>query len=421
MRLAAWSVGAKRAGAGAGFAAQADLAVAFVERSTQLLAPNGTLALLVPAKLWRALAGGGIRQLLAEQTRIHTVRDWSDAPSLFAAATYPSLIVAQRIAVRAPIPTPRIHVAIARHNTTHEFSLPIQHLTLDNDPAAPWILLPPHVRTAFEKLRRTAPPLGDSPLGRPQLGTKCGCNAAFLVHATEHDDELATITANARSALIERQMLRPALRGEAIQSLAAQTSQQVGSGDLRIIWTHDNNGTPLRTLPPHAARWLAQWRSRLDARHDARTSTPWWSLFRTDAAHAEAPRLVWADIGKQLRTRVLAAGDPTVPLNSCYVMRTPALEDALALHTLLESPLVAAWLNAIAEPARGGFRRFLGWTVAVLPLPPDWINARTALADISRYTASGNTLSTDDHISATADAYGVSVASMQPLLDWNVR
>ncbi len=421
MRLAAWSTGAKRAGASAGFAAQADLAVAFVERSTQLLTPNGTLALLVPAKLWRALAGGGIRQLLAEQTRIHTIRDWSDAPALFNAATYPSLIVAQRISGATPTPKPPIHVAIARHISTHQFSVPVHHLALDNDPAAPWILLPPHVRTAFEKLRRTAPPLGDSPLGRPRLGTKCGCNAAFLVHATEHDDELATITADSRSALIERHMLRPALRGEAIQSLDGQGTPQQRAGDLRIIWTHDNNGAPLRTLPLHAARWLAHWRSRLDARRDARTSTPWWSLFRTDAAHAEAPRLVWADIGKQLRTRVLAAGDPTVPLNSCYVMRTPALDDALALHTLLESPLVAAWLNAIAEPARGGFRRFLGWTVAVLPLPPDWLHARTALADISRYTASGHTLSADDHISATADAYGVSVASMQPLLDWNIR
>jgi len=241
------------------------------------------------------------------------------------------------------------------------------------------------------------------------------------VHATEHDDELATITADARAALIERHMLRPALRGEAIHSLDAQNTPHKNAGDLRIIWTHDSNGAPLRALPPHAARWLAHWRSRLDARRDARTSTPWWSLFRTDAAHAEAPRLVWADIGKQLRTRVLAAGVPTVPLNSCYVMRPPALDDALALHTLLESPLVAAWLNAIAEPARGGFRRFLGWTVAALPLPPNWITARIALADISRYTASGHTLSTDDHISATADAYGVSVASMQPLLDWNIR
>ncbi|MEP6762737.1 MAG: N-6 DNA methylase, partial [Gemmatimonadaceae bacterium] len=96
LRDAAWRVGATRAGAGAGFAAQADLAVAFVERGAELLKPNGVLALLLPAKLWRALAGGGVRRYIAENLHVHTVRDWSDAAALFDAAVYPSLLIATR-------------------------------------------------------------------------------------------------------------------------------------------------------------------------------------------------------------------------------------------------------------------------------------------------------------------------------------
>ena len=68
IRDAAWKMGAQRAGAGAGFSAQADLAVAFVERGSELLKPNGVLALLLPAKLWRSLAGGGCAKISGQIT-----------------------------------------------------------------------------------------------------------------------------------------------------------------------------------------------------------------------------------------------------------------------------------------------------------------------------------------------------------------
>ena len=454
MRDAAWTTGAKRAGASAGFAAQADIAAAFIERSTQLLAPGGTIALLVPAKLWRALAGGGTRRFLAEHTHVHTVRDWSDAPPLFDAATYPSLIVARKTASAAPpmpshsqlepqtqnpplttisphphplsplpYPLSPVHISIARRSRTHHFSTPLHSLPLAADPSAPWLLLPHHARTSFERLRLTGPPLGDSSLGRPLLGVKCGCNAAFLVHATEHDDATAAVTSENRAAIIERQLLRPVLRGDGIPDFGAPTAHATTKAardeDLRIIWTHAADGTPLRTLPPATTRWLAQWRRQLETRRDARSRTPWWSLFRTDAARHEAARLVWADIGKRLRTRVLAAGDPTVPLNSCYVLRTPSTEDAWALSALLASPVCRAWLNCLAEPARGGFRRYLGWTVASLPLPANWMSARSSLTPLGQRLASRTCVSPEEHTEITADAYGIPVASLQPLLDWD--
>ena len=43
-------------------------------------------------------------------------------------------------------------------------------------------------------------------------------------------------------------------------------------------------------------------------------------------------------------------------------------------------PLVGAWLGILAEPARGGFHRYLGWTLALLPLPRDWPAAVRLLA-----------------------------------------
>jgi len=416
MRHAAWKTGALRAGAGTGFAAQADVATAFIERSTQLLAPSGVVALLVPAKIWRALAGGGIRHLLHEQLHLRTLRDWSNAPSLFNAVVYPSLIVAERPRTPDATPQPPVHVSVAHKSRPTHFTVQKRALSLDGDPSAPWLLLPARERTALERLRTAGPALGDSPLGRPTLGVKCGLNAAFLVHATEHDDETASVVANGRRATLERRMLRPALRGDGVHPADARPAAK---GDLRIVWTHGADGAPLRSLPPCTARWLAHFRPQLERRRDARARLPWWSLFRTEAARHEAPRVVWADIGRRLRPRVLIAGDPTVPLNTCYVLRTASLDDALAIDALLASPIAAAWLETIAEPARGGFRRFMGWTVATLPIPREWHAARGNLAELARRRNRGEAIADDEHSTVVADAYGIPMRHLEPLVRWN--
>lgn len=439
MRHAAWQFGATRAGAGTGFAAQADLATAFIERSVHLLAPSGVLALLVPAKLWRTLSGGGVRRLLLEEVQLRHLQDWSNAPAQFDAATYPSLVVAQRPATSAHAGSPNmqshpVRCAITKRHTVH-FDRPTATLSLQGDPGAPFILLPPAAFLAFETLRFAGPPLASTPLGRPLLGVKCGCNAAFLVHAEEHHDDGATVSAlfgPPRQAVIERTLLRPALRGEAINSHAPKALDARDDGtprDVRLLWTHGPDGTPLRTLPPATTRWLAHWRPRLQQRGDAKTSQPWWTLFRTEAARADTPRVVWADIGRSLRSTVLAAGDPTVPLNSCYVIRTPTLADAFALHALFSSQLVNAWLDVLAEPARGGFRRYLGWTVAALPTPSDWGRAVRLLRPFGQalMDASSNRdstrgaaadISTGALEAAVLEAYQLTPMLVSPLLEW---
>jgi hypothetical protein len=424
LKHAPWHSGATHAGATTGFAAQGDLAAAFLERAIHLLAPNGTLALLLPAKLWHTLAGGGTRRFLTTHATPVALHDWSDAPPLFDAATYPSLLIATTPATPTETPPPTTRVAVTRGRHTTHFTLPTHTLPLDHDPAAPWVLLPPPARHALDLLRLAGPPLATTPLGRPTLGVKTGCNAAFLAHTTppdhtpnlDPDTLLTTITSTTtppRTATIERHRLRPALRGEDI-------GRPPRHPPLHLIWTHDHTGTPLRALPPHTARWLAPWRHTLERRKDARGRRPWWTLFRTHSARPDTPRLAWADIGRTLRTQLLHAGDPTVPLNSCYVLPCRSHEEALALLALLHSPLAAAWLHTLAEPARGGFRRFLGWTVSTLPVPtPDrWARAIPTLAPLGHALAHGTAPPHDLLLDTAAAAYGIPLAPLRPLLAW---
>jgi hypothetical protein len=276
------------------------------------------------------------------------------------------------------------------------------------------------VREAFEQLRRAGPALGDSNLGRPLLGVKCGLNSAFLVRATEHEDDTATIHDDGHKFVVERMLLRPALRGDAIGAHGGRATPGP-SPDLSILWTHAPDGAPLRMLPPRTTRWFARYRSQLESRRDARSRQPWWTLFRTEAARFESTRLVWADLGRSLRTTILPPGDPTVPLNTCYVLRTSSFADACALNTLLTSPVAAAWLDVIAEPARGGWRRFLGWTVAALPVPANWDAARGPLANFWKLQQSGPAPSPEQHVAVVAAAYDLPMQSLLPLLNWYSR
>jgi hypothetical protein len=88
---------------------------------------------------------------------------------------------------------------------------------------------------------------------------------------------------------------------------------------------------------------------------------------------------------------------------------------------LLNSPLAAAWLAALAEPARGGYRRYLGWTVSLLPLPRPWDGARRHLIGVGERALLGQPPSDAELLEAAVVAYGLRLSTVNALLDWNIR
>lgn len=371
-RAAHWEGGMTAAGASRGFASQVDLAALFVERGLSLTQPGGALSLLVPVKLWKSLAGGGVRRLLLERAALSRVDDLSESRHSFDAAVYPSHVVARRDDAGGHALTVAIHDRAA----VREWTIDRGSLPLDESPGAPWLILSSEARRAFDRLRAAGVPCHASAFGAPRLGVKSGCNAAFLVEVLDSARGIANVRdADGATGGIELSLLRPALRGDAVRPWKRNPSNEW------IIWTHGQDGAPLARLPARAREWLGRRYAALSARSDARTRR-WWSLFRVDAADDRAWRVVWADIGTSPRALMLSPGDPTVPLNSCYTVRCSDGVDARALTSLLNAPLVARWLNALAEPARGGYRRYLAWTVGLLPIPRDWQRARSLLADV---------------------------------------
>ena len=397
---AAWEAGAAAAGAGRGFAAQVDLAALFAERCVRLLRPGGSLALLLPAKLWKSLAGGGVRRLLVESAPPTVLEDWSESAAAFDAAVYPSLLVATVADGDRPRPgRETLSCAIHHRGTELRWQSDRSSFALDETPGSPWIIAPPDVRAAFDRMRRAGRALGGASFGRPLLGVKCGLNEAFIV-----DGDHA----------IARSFSRPLVRGESVTPWRLDVSE-------RILWTHDGHGAPFATLPDALARHLGRHRRALLARSDVRGARAWWSLFRVESADASRPRVVWGDVGRAPRAAFVDAGDDVVPLNSCYVLRCAEREDALAMTSLLNSPLVAAWLSLLAEPARGGYRRYLGWTMASLPIPADWTHARALLAPAAEAALDGRPPSADELMDLSVRAYRVRRGDVAPLVTWVER
>lgn len=409
-REAAWTSGAAAGGASPGFAAQVDLAALFAEQGLRLTAPGGVLALLLPMKLWRALSGGGVRELLGADHRLCTLEDWSDAPAAFDAAAYPSLTVVRR----EPPGSPSHQVTLTVHKRRLAISWPADsaQVPFDRSPGAPWLLLPPDAVRAFRRLVSAGIPMAQSSFGSPSLGVKCGCNDAFLVEGVP-DGTAEPVMRTARGNVrLEASLLRPVVRGERVSRWHTPHHHEW------IVWTHGRDGRPLPALPPATQRWLTRWRRQLMERSDARSTTPWWSLFRVEGSASDRPRVVWADVSRGPRATVLAAGAPAIPLNSCYVLRCRDDADAATMVALLNSPLVAAWLDAIAEPARGGYRRYMAWTVACLPLPGNWARAREVLAPIGAAAVHGSPPGDAELLEAACQAYGVGARALAPLVEW---
>ncbi len=392
----------RHANGNSAFGVQTDIAIPFTHRALDLTRPGGILAFLLPAKLWRSVAAGALRHHLLQHATPKHLRDYSADAGGFSAAVYPSTIVLQRT-----LPTPDMtnpHTgSVDCHATdaaghTHDFRIATHALAASPEPGAPWRIVPDTVRHAANLLNASGSRWLDTVLPSPTLGVKTGCNDAFLIDDSAIPDAL-------------RPWTRPVLRGDHVQAWHCRELQ------TSIVIPHDDNGLILKRLPAPLARHFAPHERALVARTDLRPREPWWTLFRTDLIANAGWRVVWADIGRTLRATVLPPHTTTVPLNTCYGVRLHDPVDAHTLAALLNAPTTTAFLSLIAEPARGGYHRFLGWTVQALPIPP-WHRAREVLAPIAARARRGETVNADTLHHSTLDAYGITHTQVAPLLDW---
>jgi hypothetical protein len=371
---------------GRGFGHQPDLAVAFLERALELVAPGGAVGLLLPGKLASAAYAETARRRLVRDTTltyVHRVPDREAAG--FGAVVYPLALVVRN---DPPADGHRVSVTLGGSPTVTQRALGV---------SGPWVLLGDAERGALDALRGAGPPLrGVAP---PMLGVKTGADDVLVGSILDRGAARWTIRFGAGDVEIERGVLRPALRGRDVRAYTAQPTSAV-------LWPYDPTGVLRGDLPTAAARWVDAHRARLMRRADYRTG-PIWTLFRVRAGLAPH-RVVWADVARASTAVALTHAAPdAVPINTCYVSAAPDDESALVIAATLNSVWVRVLVHATGDEARGGYRRFNARAVGGAPVPVPG-PARRRLAALSRSTHATHDVDSDDIDAAVADALGLS-------------
>ena len=311
-----------------GFAHLPDLAVAFTERAFELTRPGGVVALLVPAKLATSGYAEPLRRRLAHHSRIERAAPLPEPVArAFGAAVYPMALVAARA---DPTGTEQTGTSLGAKSATA--AVPQRQLQSDG----PWILTPGVARIS-RRLCAEFPTVGDR--WSPQLGVKTGADDVFLLDR-------------------ECPGTRPAIRGRDIAPWHCRPRRYV-------LWTHGTDGLPLTRLPGDLIARLSHHEERLRRRSDYRAGPP-WQLFRTGLGFA-LHRVIWPDLSRRLIAAVPAP--ELVPLNTVYGIATRDATEAAALAALFNSRWLTALARLVADPARGGFRRFNARVVRGLPIP----------------------------------------------------
>jgi Eco57I restriction-modification methylase len=324
-----WRGGKQRFGKGP------DLSVAFIERGLELTGSGGILAMLVPVKIASTSYGTAARHALAISVTLHVVADLtSELTQEFDALVYPMAIVAGKT---SPGERQRVRTSL---ELREGLRLPQAKLR----GGQPWILVKDRQRSVISALESVHPRLGDHLVCH--LGVKTGANRLFLNPPAD----------------LEPELIRRAIRGRDIRAFCCRAA-------TRLLWTHDDRGRVLHTLPPKTAAYLRAHIAALRSRSDYQSGAP-WTLFRVPPSFARY-RVIWPDLARQLTAAALTSRRDRrlIPLNTCYVT---ALRHRQAAHSL------AAWLNSTwsraaarmgAVPAASGFARFNAQTIARLPLP----------------------------------------------------
>jgi hypothetical protein len=204
------------------FAEQIDYSIAFVQRGLELLREGGVLAYVITSQVARATYAGRMREELLRLTILRLV-DYSlyPAPLFLDAVNYP-LVIAMRKS-----PPPRGHkVRVTVYNTgggREDFELEQEALPLyaetnyPNARRSPWVLAPPEVRRAVQKIVASGQRLGD--VYEVMMGVKTSLNEQYIGKLEGCDTDRGTVRLRlegGRVVEVEEFLAHPFVRGEGI-------------------------------------------------------------------------------------------------------------------------------------------------------------------------------------------------------------
>lgn len=299
---------------------QPDLAIAFVERAAALCAPEGTVALLLPAKVMNTAYAAPMRRYVESTLSIVAVDDWSaEARRYFDADTFP---LGLTISKRAPASR--------------------ASLTLGG---SEWALVPDDVRETLSRIHHRFRTLADI-LGRvPVMGVKSGDNGAFFLQVKR-------------------------VRRNAVETVDG--AHVPFSAVCRCV-----RGRDVRRWSVAEPAWML-WPPARGFRRFAATRGLDPDAFQLSYVRPEhlGIKVVWKDLSRGICAAVLpdvrtihGRTVPVVPNQTLYALDAASMDEAHVIAAALNSTVVNAFAVAVAERAKDFYFRYFGRTIARLPFP----------------------------------------------------
>lgn len=333
------------------FKQRADIYIAFIERSLELLEPGGQLAFLCPGTWTRNVYGGSIREVFTSQGHLKAIVDFSDVDSFETPAdAYPHFFVfengtsgATKILSMSGTDT----IIRSGSSTLRTFAPSSSPLLLSRNAAA---------EKTLEFARRTFPTIENAGCVI-RVGSATGCNEVFL-GPTE-------------TLPVERSRTLPFVNARSIQD------GKVHWSGTSIVNVFDANGKAVKLADyPRMAAYLRKHKRPLQSRAKASTSKTWWRSI--DSLHPDwyaSAKLLVVDVSASpvigIDTVGYCAGSGVYQIKS---MSWP-LEDLLIF---LSAGVLGLFVKALSAGATTGFHRFQKSQLSAVHIPrweeiePNW-------------------------------------------------
>ena len=243
-----------------------------------------------------------------------------------------------------------------------------------NDSASPWLIAPPKIILAMRKMQNAGQRLGDTL--SINMGIKTAANNIFLVdmfEATDIPDVVLVTTERGEKVRIERELLRPLVKGENIDAWRYEVENY-------IIWTHDDNGSVRERgqLPPYAEEYFDRddIKKTLLHRSDYKEGQPPWVIFRVSKDKLE-DKVAWQKISKAVEATYLPSEHEDASLgfrkliadSSLYFISVKNRKLGYALAGILNSTPVRTYAATYVNRTGAAYCQYFAWVIGLIPVP----------------------------------------------------
>jgi type I restriction-modification system DNA methylase subunit len=334
-----------------------DLYYLFVEQCLRLVGDGGTVGLIIPNKFFHTRAALSLRQLLAG-SKLSVVKDFGIEKVFEKATNYSCIIIIDNKDMTERVAYAQVG---AEMRAVDEFDVPRHELS-----SRLWSFQDQEGKQIFSAMEAVGVPL-ESLVDRFATGVQSG------------SDRLLTFDpASAKALEIERDLLRPVLRGRDVRAFRVSSSPKVllfpyveEDGEFRLL-----RESELRSFP-NAWIYLQRHRERLAKRiwfdkGAEDLSGAWYGLMYVEGAKFFARQHVLTPSLSNVSNFAMGSGDlfvtGTAGVTGLSLARSSGLNIRFLLGVLNSSAL-SVYITQNSPAYQGGYRKFSAPYLKRVPIP----------------------------------------------------